>query len=54
MEDAIQDFRGCWHFAKFLMGTNSSGLYFFRGEFLFRRLGLRAIDLIITARGSLL
>lgn len=54
IQDTIQDFSGCWHFAKSVMGINSSELYFFRGEFLIRSLGFGAVDIIITGRGSLL
>lgn len=54
VELSLIDLSGCWQFAKCALGTNSSGLCFFRGELLFGSLGLGAIDVIIRGRGSLL
>lgn len=52
IEDTVQDLSGCWQFSKVTVGINSSGLYFFRGEFLFGILGLGAIDVIMMSTCS--
>lgn len=53
IQDTVEDLSGRWQFAKAVMGTDGRGLCFFKWQLLLRSLGLRAIDVIITDRGSL-